>query len=169
MGLPLAIAYGMAGLGSIFGGYAPVFLMRTGCKHETARRVIMALAALCVLPLPLLITTSSLALGIAVCGLALAAHQVFATNLFGFITEWSHTRMTGRATGVGAFAGNIGGALMLHLLGRFAAPDQSMGPVFAYCAVAYILGWFVLTFFAPVRKLLARPADPTLNRPVLTV
>jgi len=169
MGLPLAIAYGMAGLGSILGGYAPVFLMRTGCKHETARRVIMALAALCVLPLPLLITTSSLALGIAVCGLALAAHQVFATNLFGFITEWSHTRMTGRATGVGAFAGNIGGALMLHLLGRFAAPDQSMGPVFAYCAVAYILGWFVLTFFAPVRKLLVRPADPALNRPVLTV
>ncbi|WP_029606261.1 MFS transporter [Kozakia baliensis] len=169
MGLPLAIAYGMAGIGSILGGYAPFFLTRTGCTHETARRIVMALAALCVLPLPLLLTTSSLALGIIVCGLTLAAHQAFATNLFGFITEWAPTRMTGRATGVGAFAGNIGGALMLHLLGYFAAPGQSMGPVFAYCAVAYILGWLSLTLFAPARKLLSKPADFSLDRPVPTV
>lgn len=169
MGFPLAIAYGMAGIGSILGGYAPFFLTRTRLRHETARRIIMALAALCALPLPLLLTTSSLSLGIAVCGLTLAAHQAFATNLFGFITEWAPTRMTGRATGVGAFAGNMGGALMLHLLGRFAAPDQSMAPVFAYCAVAYLLGWLSLSLFAPVRKLLFKPAKVGLNLPVPTV
>ena len=169
MGLPLAIAYGMAGIGSILGGYAPFFLTRAGCTHEAARRVVMALAALCVLPLPLLLTTSSLSLGITVCGLTLAAHQAFATNLFGFITEWAPTRMTGRATGVGAFAGNMGGALMLHLLGRFAAPGQSMWPVFAYCAAAYILGWLSLTLFTPVRKLLCKPVNAGLNLPVPTV
>lgn len=169
MGFPLAIAYGMAGIGSVLGGYAPFFLTRTGCTHEAARRIVMALAALCVLPLPLLLTTSSLSLGIAVCGLTLAAHQAFATNLFGFITEWAPTRMTGRATGVGAFAGNMGGALILHLLGRFAAPGQSMEPVFAYCAVAYLLGWFLLTLFAPVRKLLFKLTDPGLNLPAPTV
>ncbi|MBS0983993.1 MFS transporter [Gluconobacter cerinus] len=166
MGFPLAVAYGMAGIGSILGGYAPFLLTRAGYRHETARRVIMASAALCALPLPLLLTTSSLALGIAVCGLTLAAHQAFATNLFGFITEWAPTRMTGRATGVGAFAGNIGGALMLHLLGQFAVPGQSMKPVFAYCAVAYILGWFALALFAPVQKLLAQSR---LSRPVPTI
>lgn len=169
MGFPLAIAYGMAGIGSVLGGYAPFFLTRTGCTHEAARRIVMALAALCVLPLPLLLTTSSLSLGIAVCGLTLAAHQAFATNLFGFITEWSPTRMTGRATGVGAFAGNMGGALMLHLLGRFAAPGQSMEPVFAYCAVAYLSGWLLLTLFAPVRKLLFKLTEPGLNLPAPTV
>lgn len=169
MGFPLAIAYGMAGIGSVLGGYAPFFLTRTGCTHEAARRIVIALAALCVLPLPLLLTTSSLSLGIAVCGLTLAAHQAFATNLFGFITEWAPTRMTGRATGVGAFAGNMGGALMLHLLGRFAAPGQSMAPVFAYCAVAYILGWLSLSLLAPVRKLLCKPVDAGLNLPVPTV
>ncbi|MBF0877758.1 MFS transporter [Gluconobacter cerevisiae] len=169
MGFPLAIAYGMAGIGSILGGYGPFFLTRAGYRHETARRAIMAFAALCALPLPLLLTTSSLTFGIAVCGLTLAAHQAFATNLFGFITEWAPTRMTGRATGVGAFAGNIGGALMLHLLGQFAAPGQSLKPVFAYCAIAYILGWLALALFAPVRKLLSKTADPDLNPPVPTV
>ncbi|NIE81567.1 MFS transporter [Asaia sp. As-1742] len=166
MGIPLAIAYGMAGIGSILGGYAPYLLMKTSCMHEPARRVVMAFAALCVLPLPLLATTPSLAFGIAICGLTLAAHQAFAANLFGFITEWAPSRMTGRATGVGAFAGNMGGALMLHLLGYFAAPNQSMTPVFVYCAVAYILGWCGLTFFAPVRKLRSGCEDPRLNRPV---
>lgn len=168
MGFPLAIAYGMAGIGSILGGYAPFLLMRAGLTHETSRRVIMALAALCVLPLPLLLTTSSLTFGVIICGLTLAAHQAFATNLFGFITEWAPARITGRATGVGAFAGNISGALMLHLVGRFAAPSHSLLPVFSYCAVAYILGWLSLALFAPVRQLLSKPKTSELNLPVPT-
>lgn len=169
MGFPLAIAYGMAGIGSVLGGYAPFVLVRFGLTHEASRRAIMALAALCVLPLPLLLTTSSLALGIALCGLTLAAHQAFATNLFGFITEWAPTRITGRATGIGAFAGNIGGALMLHIVGRFAAPGQSMLAIFSYCAVAYVLGWLCLTLFAPARKLLSVPEKPIVNLPIPTV
>lgn len=152
LGVPLATAYAMAALGSLIGGYAPTMLARGGMSHESARRAVMGTAALCVLPLPLVLSMPTIGLGILVCGLALAAHQAFAVNLFGFLTEWLQHDRVGRGTGIGAFCGNVGGALALHVVGGFIAAGQLL-PVLGYCAVAYVLGWCVLAILAPARLL----------------
>lgn len=158
-GLPLACAYAMAGCGSITGGHGPAILARkAGLQTETARRLIMLAAACCVLPLPYVLQTGNLALAVFLCGLTLAAHQVFATNLFGFATEWVPASRTGRITGLGAFCGNVGGALMLSLMGHFAAPGVSLLPVFAYGALAYLAAWVALSALAPPRRLRRRVA-----------
>ncbi|AQS86808.1 MFS transporter [Neoasaia chiangmaiensis] len=154
LGAPLAVAYAMAALGSIIGGYAPAMLAGNGLSHERARRVVMGLAALCVLPLPLVLWIPTLGWGVLICGLALAAHQTFAVNLFGLLTEWLPHDQVGRGTGIGAFCGNIGGALALHIVGGFVAAGQLL-PVLGYCAVAYVLGWGVLILCVPVRSLVA--------------
>ncbi|GBQ89181.1 sugar phosphate permease [Gluconacetobacter johannae DSM 13595] len=157
LGVPLAVAYAMAAVGSVLGGWLPGRLAtefpRRG--HEYARRVVMGFAALCVLPLPLLLVTSALPVAVALAGLALAAHQMFAANLFGFVTELVPTSRVGRATGIGAFCSNIGGALALRLAGHFAAPGSSLMPMLGYCAVAYALAWVVLAVLAPVRGVTA--------------
>jgi ACS family hexuronate transporter-like MFS transporter len=164
LGVPVAVAYAMAAGGSVLGGYMPPFLARFGWEREGARRLVMGVAALCVLPLPLVLSAQGVVAGIALCGLALAAHQTFAANLFGFATEWLPPGRVGRGTGIGAFCGNIGGALALHVVGRFAGPNGTLLPVFLYCAVAYLLGWIALQMLAPCRILGGgkRPVSPAL-------
>jgi MFS transporter, ACS family, hexuronate transporter len=163
LGVPLAVAYAMAAGGSLLGGYAPRALGRFGLGREGARRLVMGAAAFCVLPLPLVLTTHGLAIGVALCGLTLGAHQIFAANLFGFATEWLPPGRVGRATGIGAFCGNIGGALALHVVGRFAATTDGLLPVFLYCAVAYVLAWLVLRTLVPHRYL---DGDGTRRNPI---
>lgn len=151
LGLPLAAAYACAAAGSLLGGFLPHRLARGG-DPEPARRRVMAVAAACVLPVPLVLVCSSLATGVALVGLALAAHQAFAANLFGFASERVPAAHVGRVTSIGAFCGNLGGAIILRTAG-----GSALLPVFGYCALAYLLAWCVFSLLAPLRRL--RRAD----------
>nr|WP_252715004.1 MFS transporter [Zymomonas mobilis] len=153
IGLPLAIVYAMAAVGSLLGGYLPFFLAKY--SHQTpeiARRHVMGISALCLLPLPVIMFSHQIILGVLLAGLALAAHQAFSSNLFTFATTWLPSSCIGRAAGIGAFFGNIGGALALYLVGYFIR-SATILPILGYCAIAYILGWLFLRMIAPYKKL----------------
>jgi ACS family hexuronate transporter-like MFS transporter len=147
-GMATAPVYVGAAAGAILGGVLPRWLSRVFRTHEQARRVVMAFAALCILPVSLVFVTSSLLLGVALLALALAAHQVFSSNLFGIATEWAPEEHVGRLVGVGAFCGNLGGATILWLTGFI-----PMGLVFVGCGVAYLAAWSVLEAGASPRWL----------------
>ncbi|MCQ9156667.1 MFS transporter [Acidomonas methanolica] len=150
MGLPVATAYLMAAAGSLAGGHAPRALAaRRGGRPEASRRIVMGVAALLVLPLPLSLVTDSLAVATLLCGLTLAAHQAFAANLFGFASEWISPKRIGRATGIGAFCGNVGGAVGLRLAGYAAGSAWGLAPVMIYGALAYGIAWLLFRLIAP--------------------
>ncbi|MFT8417763.1 MAG: hypothetical protein ABF636_02885 [Acetobacter sp.] len=128
-----------AGLGAFFGGILPGLLRPYLGSQERARRVVMGTASLCVVPMMLVFFTHSLALGLCLFTVALMAHQVFASNLFGVVTDWLPANLVGRATGIGAFCGNLGGASILWLSGFVPMPV-----ILAGCSLAYMLAWSVL-------------------------
>jgi MFS transporter, ACS family, hexuronate transporter len=154
LGLPVAAVYACAGVGSLVGGFLPHRLARQADKPERARRAVMLVAAACVLPIPLLLFAPSLAAGVALAGLALGAHQVFASNLFGFVAERVPGSHVGRVSSAGAFCGNLGGALMLRLAGGAAGGGgHGLLPVFGYCALAYLAAWILFNALVPLRRL----------------
>jgi len=169
LGVPLAVAYLMAAVGSLLGGYLPPVMASRVGGPERARRIVMGVAALCVLPIPFVLHTHVLGIAVVLCGLTLGAHQAFASNLFGFATEWFPHDRVGRGTGIGAFCGNIGGALGLHLVGRVAGTEGGLVPVLGYCAVAYCLAWVMLRLVVPHDRFDGRAGAPiVLNIPVRT-
>jgi len=159
LGLPIAAIYGCAGIGALLGGYLPHRLGRLSrgtAGGERGRRLVMGVAAACVLPIPLVLFTHSLTAAVALVGLALAAHQVFASCLFGFIAEQVPGSHVGRAASAGAFCGNLGGALMLHIVGGVIASGGLLS-VFFYCAAAYLVAWCLFAMLAPLRLLTDGP------------
>ena len=143
IGLPVATVYAMAALGSLSGGVLPTLLMRTGLSEIAGRRAAMAIFAACVLPIVLILHVQGLWPSVFVVGLALAGHQGFATNIFGIAAAVFPASRVGSAIGLGAFAGNVGGALSLYAAGRL-MPLYGLQPSFWAAAAGYPLAWLLL-------------------------
>ncbi len=143
IGLPVATVYAMAALGSLSGGALPALLARAHLPRSTALWVAMAMFAACVLPLVFILHIQGLWTSVFLVGLALAGHQGFATNIFGIAASVFPASRVASAIGLGAFAGNCGGALSLYAAGRL-LPVYGLQPSFYAAAAGYPLAWLLL-------------------------
>jgi ACS family hexuronate transporter-like MFS transporter len=133
----------MAALGSLSGGALPALLARAHLPRSTALWVAMAMFAACVLPLVFILHIQGLWTSVFLVGLALAGHQGFATNIFGIAASVFPASRVASAIGLGAFAGNCGGALSLYAAGRL-LPVYGLQPSFYAAAAGYPLAWLLL-------------------------
>lgn len=156
---PLAVAYAMAGTGSLVAGAMPG-LLRRRLGLAVARRRTMAVCALLALPVACILGVGDLWTATLILGLALAAHQGFATNLFATAADTFPAGQLGRVAGFIAFCGNMGGALILQVAGWIAQAGGTFQPVFIACACAYSLAWVVVHVLAPRAAAPAVPAPP---------
>ena len=143
IGLPVATVYAMAALGSLCGGALPTVLARSGLSRNTALWASMAMFAACVLPIVFILHVGGLWPSVVLVGLALAGHQGFSTNIFGIAAAVFPVSRIGSAIGLGAFAGNCGGALSLYAAGRL-LPTYGLQPSFCAAAAGYPLAWLLL-------------------------
>jgi ACS family hexuronate transporter-like MFS transporter len=143
IGLPVATVYAMAALGSLSGGALPAMLVRAGLSRISALWIAMAMFAACVLPIVFIQHVGVLWLSVVLIGLALAGHQGFATNIFGIAAAVFPVSRIGSAIGLGAFAGNCGGALSLYAAGQL-LPTYGLQPSFCAAAAGYPLAWLLL-------------------------
>jgi ACS family hexuronate transporter-like MFS transporter len=146
LGLPVAVIYIMAGAGSFIGGALPSLLAARGVQG--ARSLVMAGAAITVLPISCVLLVHSLWGTVLIAGLALASHQAFATNIFGLAAAWFPASRVGAVIGFAAFFGNIGGALALHEAGLLQSHGTLL-PMFAAAAAGYGLAWITIRLLAP--------------------
>jgi ACS family hexuronate transporter-like MFS transporter len=151
VGLPVALVYAMAAAGSLAGGWLPGVLIARGKTPAVARKWTMLIAALLVLPLPLVLAVPGAWAAAGLLGLALFAHQGFSTNLFATATDLFPTTSVGTAIGIAAFAGNLAGMAMLEFAGWSLDAHHGYLPMLAVGAVSYLLALGLL-------QLLARPA-----------
>lgn len=145
---PLAVAYAMAGAGSLVAGAMPG-LLRHRLGLAVARRRTMAVCALLALPVACILGVDDLWTATLILGLALAAHQGFAANLFATAADTFPAGQLGRVAGFIAFCGNMGGALILQVAGWITQAGGTFQPVFIACACAYSLAWVVVHVLAP--------------------
>jgi MFS family permease len=162
--LPTFIVYGVAIIGSIYGGGIPLFLMKRGLPVYQARMTAMFIIAVC--PLAVLSTQyfgnvshfGSLALkySIAVICIGAAAHQAWSANLFTTVSDMFPKRAVGSVTGIGAMAGGLGGVIMPILAASLiesykqtATPQTAYSILFAICALSYLVAWAGMKLLVP--------------------
>lgn len=146
IGPPLALAYAGAAAGALIGGTTSTYLLGRGVPLNRVRKGVMLVSALFVLPLPLVLSADGPWGAAAILALVLAAHQSFSTNLFALITDVAPQDRIGRVVGFGAFAGNVGGTVIVKVAGLVLAAGLGYLPLLAFCAVSYLLaiGWIQL-------------------------
>lgn len=140
LGLPLAVAYGGAAIGSLVGGIVPSRLLARGYDLNRVRKGALLVSALLVLPVPLALQTDHYWVAVAIMALTLAAHQGFSTNLFALIADVTPQAKVGRVTSFGAFCGNLGGMAIAKIAGLTLAAGLGYLPLFLFASISYLLG-----------------------------
>ena len=114
------VVFGVAIVGSIYGGSIPMTFMNRGWQTYKARMTAMLLIAIA--PLVLLSTQYmagfGIAAAIAVISIGGAAHQAWSANMFTTVSDMFPKKSVGTVTGIGACFGGLGGVLLQQLAGR---------------------------------------------------
>lgn len=152
------IVFGVAIIGSVYGGSIPLTLMNKGWETYKARMTSLLMIA--VVPLLLLLTQTAagaegmtgLVLAIGIICLAGAAHQAWSANLFSTVSDMFPKKAVGTVTGIGTAMGGLGGVLVQLLAGYC---DGVLGTqlgytvMFSVCAFAYLLAWGGMKLLVP--------------------
>jgi len=159
-GLPLVVIYSATTVGSIFGGWLSSFLINKGWKVYRARAGAMLVFALLVMPIML---TQSEGIGfwgaISLISLAAASHQAWSANIFTTVSDMFPKKAVASVTGIGGFAGAIGGMLVAIFAGNILEFWKKQGHIetgyltlFFIAGLAYIIAWVLFNLIAPKMK-----------------
>jgi MFS transporter, ACS family, hexuronate transporter len=165
--LPTFIVYGVAIVGSIYGGSIPMTLIKKGMPVYRARMTAMFLIA--VAPLAVLTAqyfgnvghfgkmASVLAVGVICIGCA--AHQAWSANLFTTVSDMFPKKAVASVIGIGTMAGGIGGVIIQKLAGRLTdafreTPQTAYLIMFIICALSYLAAWSIMKILVPRHKLI---------------
>ncbi len=148
-GLPIAVIYIIADVGSVGGGYISSALIKRGYTINRSRKTAMLICALAVVPIVLASVTSSLWLGVILIGIAAAAHQGWSANLFTLTSDTFPKQAVGSVVGIGGMFGAIGGMVIAPLVGYILATSGSYVPIFIIAASAYLIALLLIHLLAP--------------------
>lgn len=148
-GIPLAIIYIIADVGSIGGGWLSGFFIKRGWSLNASRKTAMLICALAVVPIVFASITSNLWVSVILIGIAAAAHQGWSANIFTTASDMFPKQAVGSVVGIGGMAGAIGGMFIAKLVGWILETTGSYVPIFAIAASAYVLALIVIHLLAP--------------------
>jgi ACS family hexuronate transporter-like MFS transporter len=158
---PLAILYSMTMVGSIGGGWFPVYFMRSGLNAYDARMKAMLVIAL--FPLVVLVAQPlgeiSFWLPVLLIGVGASAHQAWSANIFTTVSDMFPKKAVGSVVGIGGMAGGLGGVLISKTGGALFDHYKELGHIqtgysimFSFCAIAYLLAWIIMKSLVPRYK-----------------
>lgn len=159
--LPLFILYSMTMIGSIGGGWFPVFFINKGYSPYDGRMRAMFIIAL----FPLVVLAAqplghySYWIPVLLIGVGASAHQAWSANIFTTVSDMFPKKAVGSVIGIGGMAGGIGGVLLTKLGGALTDHYQALGQIktayaimFIICAVAYVTAWVIMKSLVPKYK-----------------
>ena len=163
--LPTFIVYGVAIVGSIYGGSMPMTFIKQGLPVYQARMRAMLIIAL----FPLIVLSTqylgdvrhfggmAVILAVATICVAAAAHQAWSANLFTTVSDMFPKKAVGTVTGIGAMAGGLGGVAVQKLAGSLTdsfvkTPQTAFLLMFILCSVSYLIAWGVIKVLVPRHK-----------------
>lgn len=159
--LPLSVLYSMTMIGSIGGGYFPVYFINKGMTPYDGRMKAMFIIAL----FPLLILLAQPLGGITFwlpvlfIGIGASAHQAWSANIFTTVSDMFPKKAVASVTGIGGMAGGLGGVVLSLLGGRLFDHYKALGSIqtgytimFAICALSYLIAWTLMKLLVPKYK-----------------
>lgn len=160
--LPTFIVYGIAIIGSVYGGSIPLQFMNRGWHVYKARMT--ALLIIAFFPLVVLSTqyfgnvnafgNMASVLAVTVICIGAAAHQAWSANLFTTVSDMFPKKAVASVTGIGTMAGGIGGVIIQKLAGGLTdafkeTPQTAYLIMFIICALSYLIAWIVMKALVP--------------------
>lgn len=148
--LPLIAVYLIADVGSIGGGWLSSGLLKRGWTTNRARKTAMLLMALTIVPTALAPRAGSMWTAILIVSLAAAAHQGWSANVYTLASDMFPPNAVASVSGIGGFAGAMGGVLFQFLTGRILdATGGNYASIFLVCGFAYVTAWTIIHLLAP--------------------
>ncbi|WP_291102625.1 MULTISPECIES: MFS transporter [unclassified Flavobacterium] len=155
---PIAVLYSMTMVGSIGGGWFPMYFIKKGHTPYDGRMKAMLIIAL--FPLVVLFAQPlghiSFWIPVILIGVGASAHQAWSANIFTTVSDMFPKKAIGSVIGIGGMAGGIGGVLVTKLGGALFDHYKALGHIqtgytimFALCAVAYLIAWAVMKILVP--------------------
>lgn len=148
-GIPLAIIYIIADVGSVGGGYISSYLIKKGWTINRSRKTAMLICALAVVPIVFASITSNLWVAVLLIGIAAAAHQGWSANIFTISSDMFPKQAVGSVVGIGGMMGAVGGMIMSPLVGWILDKTGSYVPIFIIAASAYLVALGIIHLLAP--------------------
>ena len=163
--MPTFIVYGVAIIGSVYGGSIPMTLIKRGVPVYKARMTTMFIIAIC--PLAVLLTQyfgnvghfggAAATLAIAMIAIGATAHQAWSANLFTTVSDMFPKKAIASVIGIGTAAGGLGGVIVQKIAGaltdRFKdTPDKAYLIMFVICALSYMIAWAMMKALVPRHK-----------------
>ncbi|WP_394350395.1 MFS transporter [Flavobacterium hydrocarbonoxydans] len=155
---PLSVLYTMTMVGSIYGGYFPMYFINKGYNPYEGRMKAMLIIAL--FPLVVLLAQPlgyiSYWIPVVLIGVGASAHQAWSANIFTTVSDMFPKKAVGSIIGIGGMAGGIGGVVVSKLGGALFDYYEGLGHVqtgytimFVLCALAYLVAWAVMKTLVP--------------------
>lgn len=159
---PTFIVYGIAIVGSLFGGSIPMKLIQRGMSVYNARMSTMLIIA--IFPLAVLATQffgdverfggMAMVLAVTMISIGATAHQAWSANLFTTVSDMFPKKAVGSVTGIGAAAGGLGGVIVQLLAGSLTdaykqTPQTAYFFMFIVCALSYPVAWAMMKALVP--------------------
>ena len=156
--LPLAVLYSMTMVGSIGGGWFPMYFINKGYNPYEGRMKAMLLIAL--FPLVVLLAQPlghiTFWIPVILIGVGASAHQAWSANIFTTVSDMFPKKAIASIIGIGGMAGGFGGVLVSKMGGYLFDYYDSLGEIqtgytimFVICAVAYLIAWSVMKLLVP--------------------
>jgi ACS family hexuronate transporter-like MFS transporter len=152
LGPPLVVIYSMTTVGSIGGGWLSGFLLKRGWSVNASRKTAMLVCALCVVPVVFAAKASNLWVATMLIGLAAAAHQGWAANLFTLVSDMFPKQAVGSVVGIGSMFGSVAAMGFAQLTGFILQTTGSYWPLFIIAGSAYLLALAILQVLIPGMK-----------------
>lgn len=145
--LPIIVIYTMASFGGILGGWLSSGFIKAGRSVDFARKTTILICALMVLPLMFLSQLTSLWPVVLLIGMAAAAHQGWASNIYTVVSDIYPKNAVGTVIGMSGFGGAVFGAFSASFVGFILQVTGSYTSIFVLASCTYLIAWLILKLF----------------------
>jgi ACS family hexuronate transporter-like MFS transporter len=149
--IPLAVLYTMTMIGSVGGGWFPMYYFKKGYSPYDGRMKAMLMIA--IIPLVVLLAQPlgnySYWIPVLLIGIGTSAHQAWSANIFTTVSDMFPKKAIGSVVGIGGMAGGIGGVIVSKVGGWLFDSYKAAGIAESWVAAqANGLGEYVLRIHA---------------------
>jgi ACS family hexuronate transporter-like MFS transporter len=152
LGAPLIVIYSMACVGSIGGGWLSSSLLNRGWSLNASRKTAMLFCAICVVPVIFASKASNLWLATALIGLAAAAHQGWAANLYTLVSDMFPKSAVASVVGLGAMFGSVTAMAFAQFAGHILQTTGNYWILFVISSSAYLAAFVIMHALVPGMK-----------------
>jgi len=149
IGLPLIVAYLIADVGSIGGGWLSSHFLQMGWSINAARKTTLLICAIMVVPIYWASGIGDLWPAVILIGLGMAAHTGWSANMYTLATDFFPKKDMGTVVGFIGMAGAVGGMLMASATGHLLEATGSYKILFVIAASMYGIALVIIHLLVP--------------------